>query len=315
MTVKKYKGVFGAVAIAALIAGSTVVATNTVANAQPEDCAKVYVTVIDGTGGDSPVSIARNWGEKYEGRPGYQVDHLNRAEYPATFWPLGPYSYDKSVSDGADAAYNRVTYNQNRCPESKNHIIGHSQGADSAERTIERLAKEDRSAGVTADLVGNPRRFGGSEDVLPGLYPGAQMVGPHGDRGEAIVRDHCDVGDFICNTPQPLQNPIVFIDNAAGYIFGTKHAGPPPVSELPTQSEDILYQSPPQVRELPAPVYFPGPDLPEVYLPPIEYGPLPNVDDILPGPYVPTPVKNYLPIELQNVLPPEVLNFVPPPLF
>lgn len=316
---KRMKGVYGTIAVAATILGSSVVVANSTATAQPADCADVYVTVIDGTGGNNPNSIARHWGAQYEGREGYQVNHLTRDEYEATFWPLGPYSYDRSVSNGADAAYNRVRYNQTRCPESKNHLIGHSQGADAGERALERLAKEGHSDNITADFVGNPRRVGGSEDVLPGLYPGASMAGPHGDRGNAIVRDHCDERDFICNTPQPLQNPIGFVDNLAGYVFGTKHAGPPPVTELPTQSEDILVPSAPQVKELPAPVYLPGPDLPELQLPPVEYGPLPNVDDVThafnPGPYVPTPVKNYLPPEVQSVLPPEVLNFIPPPLF
>ena len=311
--IKKVKGVLGAAIATIAVASASLVTANTV-TAQPADCADVYVTVIDGTGGDSPISIARKWGAEYEGREGYQIDHLNDQEYPATFWPLGPYSYDKSVSDGADAAYNRVRYNQTRCPESKNHLIGHSQGADVAERTIERLASEGHSDGITADLVGNPRRPGGVEDVLPGLFPGATMEGPHGNRGNAIARDHCVGGDFICDTPQPLQDPIGFVDSAAGYLFGTKHAGPEPVSELPTKSEDIYYPSQPQVRELPPPVYLPGPALPEVPLAPTEYGPLPNVDDLI-KPYVPTPVKNYLPPEIQAVLPPEVLNFVPPPLY
>lgn len=308
--INKIKGILFAICIS--LAG--MIGLSSPASAQPASCSEVYVIAANGIGASGPNSIAEKWADVYEGRPGY---HVSTLDYPQSFWPLGPYSYDASTQMGSQRMYDQVRWNQVNCPESQTILIGHSAGARVVDDTVTRLAREGYDYNVSADVIANPKRVGGVESTLSGLYPGASMTGPHGSYGNIPVRDTCRDGDGICDLPAFGSNPIGFIDGVAGYLFG-KHGNYAPNPVAPTVTEEILIPDGPQIRELPPQVILPAPVVPQVSLPPINYGPLPNINDVAkvlnPGPYVPTPVRNYLPVEVQNVLPKEVLEFVPPPL-
>lgn len=308
----KMKGMGYASLITLGLAVPTVLASP--ASAQPASCSEVYVIAANGVGASGPNSVAERWADEYRGKPGYQVSTL---DYPQSFWPLGAYSYDASTLMGSQRMYDQVRWNQTNCPESRTILIGHSAGARVVDDTVTRLAREGHDYNVAADVIGNPKRVGGAESTLSGLYPGASMTGPHGSYGNIPVRDTCRNSDGICDLPSLGSNPIGFIDGVAGYLFG-KHGNYAPNPTEPTVTEEIMLDDGPQIKELPPQVILPEIPVPHVSLPPVNYGPIPNINDIgavlNPGPYVPTPVRNYVPVEVQNVLPREVLDFVPPPL-
>lgn len=288
-------------------------------------CPDVLVVGVDGTGGTGGASsLVRLHTDQYLGRHGYEVQHV---AYPASFWPLGAYTYDESRRMGADGARQLIEATHRQCPGTRFEGIGHSQGA----AALGDAATAIHAAGtvpdelIEVDLLSDSRHPGtGIETVLPGIVPGASMLGERGPHGAQAWSQICVERDGICDMPQPAQDPVGFIDSAIGYL--TKHPsryGPDLIdTEAPTTGPVVI----PAPSSLPiAPILFPGPELLQVPAPLLEPGPLANLDDLTeladsvvraltPPPYTPTPLRAYVPPEVAAVLPPEVANFTPPPL-
>lgn len=288
-------------------------------------CPMVLVVGVDGTGGTGGASsLVRLHTDQYLGRPGYEVRHV---AYPATFWPLGAYTYDESRRRGAAAARELIESTHQRCPGTRYEGVAHSQGS----AVLGDAAADIHAAGTVPDelisvhLLSDPRHPGsGIETVLPGLAPGASMLGERGPHGDQRWSQVCVEGDGICDMPQPLQDPVGWVDSLVGYF--TKHPslyGPDRIdTEAPTTGPVVV----PAPSSVPiAPVPLPGPALLQVPAPPLEPGPLPNLYDVTrmaddiaravtPPPYTPTPLRAYVPPEVAAVLPPLVADFVPPPL-
>lgn len=237
------------------------------------NCSETYVIIANGIGAYGPNQIAERWADKYR----TPENHVSTLDYPQSFFPLGPVSYDESTRQGSNLMYGQVRWNQENCPNSETVLIGHSAGARVVDDTVTRLAREGYDYNVKADVVANPKRVGGVESTLPGLYFGATMTGPHGSYGNIPVRDTCRQGDGICDLPK---DPFLFVDGIAGYLGG-KHIDYKAPATTPEVTEEVMI-----------------PDRPTLRLPD----------------YVPTPIRNYLPVEVHNFIPKEILDYVPPPL-
>ncbi|MGC0362229.1 hypothetical protein ABH922_000213 [Rhodococcus sp. 27YEA15] len=182
---------------------------------------------------------------------GYTV---NPVTYPASFWPLGDQTYDASVAAGVQSLRGDVEAFHTSCPSSRIVVTGYSQGARIAGDVLDSLAHDEfvPSSQVTGILYSDPRNSsGGIETVVPNLIPGATMTGPRDGFGDIPVHEVCIEGDGICNMPNPLDAPSVFVDSVFGYF--TKHNTYQPVmtESTPPPPLSVVIDSPASRLPLP----------------------------------------------------------------
>jgi hypothetical protein len=234
---------------------------------------------------------------EYEAQQGNRVEAL---DYKSSVWPTGPYTKDESVTDGRARLQARIAEYRQDCPNGHVTVIGHSLGAEFADE-----ADADRVV-----TYGDPRTPGGIYSALPGIVPGISSPGPRDP--DPRVTTVCHEFDAICDSPAPWADPAKFVQGWAGYAMGWHYYAPDEADGLPPG--DHLIDRPAPLPWLPESTPTGIPNAPTAPLPTWEPGPLPSLEMLDPGPYVPTPLSTWIPDEVEAFLPPEVTGFVPPPL-
>ncbi|MDH6282825.1 PE-PPE domain-containing protein [Prescottella agglutinans] len=249
-----------------------------VATSTPATANACPSTIVIAVGGTSDPDARGMWPalDRYR-RDGADVRVI---DYPASIWPVGRHLFDYSKAVGTSATADAIRAAHQQCPGSQIVATGYSLGATIAGDALAQIAAD---GSVPADkvrgrLYADSRQAGGVETVLPTLIPGLTMTGERGGFGAIPVEQVCIQGDGICDMPQPLQNPVGFVDSIAGYL--TKHGGYGPNMSAPDGATGVTMIPAPPVSNLPQPI-FPGPALPQWPVQPLPSPvSLPSFDDM-----------------------------------
>ncbi|WP_238840676.1 PE-PPE domain-containing protein [Prescottella equi] len=221
-------------------------------------------TIVIAVGGTSDPEARGMWPalDRYR-REGADIRVV---DYPASIWPVGRHLFDYSRAVGTPATIDAIRNAHHQCPGSQIVATGYSLGATIAGDALAQIAADgtvpaDR---VRGRLYADSRQAGGIETVLPTLIPGITMTGQRGSFGAIPVEQVCIQGDGVCDMPQPLQNPIGFVDSIAGYL--TKHGGYGPNMSTPDGATGVTMIPAPPVNNWPQPI-LPGPALPQWPIP------------------------------------------------
>lgn len=203
-----------------------------------EACPPGVVVVGDGVGPQGAQGMASVWANTFvQTHQDWPVEHLD----------YSPDSSDAQNRVGIDLFKTAYRDHQKQCPDAVVYGIGHSAGAMALGDAAAELQVEGTDlADLRLDLISDPMRPGNQQGkgfklVMPLPLPGIKMpVPPRGSTGAAVVRYTCNENDLICNSPDPVFNPVI-INRVMGY-FGTSHKTVEVAAVMPpAQSEDVLH--------------------------------------------------------------------------
>ncbi|NKY60371.1 cutinase family protein [Nocardia flavorosea] len=223
-------------------------------------------------------------------------------DYKSSVWPTGPYTRDESVADGKAILRDTIADYRAACPGGHVKVIGHSLGAE--------IAGDEAALADEVVVYGDPRTAGGIYDALPGFLPGVSSPGRR--ENHPNTTSVCHEFDAACDSPNPLGDPVGFVQGVVGALSGWHSYRPGEADEYPA-GEETLVQAPTPIPVLPesTPTGLPT-EYPAAPIPTWEPGPLPNFYGM--PPYEPTPLHEYVPDEVEQYLPAEALAYIPPPL-
>ena len=208
--------------------------------------------------------------EDYYASQGYRAENV---DYDSSIWPEGPYSHDESVADGTAKASQMISDYRAQCPTGSVTVVGHSLGTEVADNVAPQ-----------ADHVvvyGDPDHGDGVFSQLPGIYPGASNHGV--TPVPANETDVCHQYDWVCDAPQPWTDPVGFGLAVQGYLSGWHYYAPGEANGTAEGTETVVSEPSPNPN-IPqsTPTGIPAAPLPLGALPPMNYGPLPSVQDAQP---------------------------------
>lgn len=241
-----------------------------------------------------------------------------KVHYSASISPVGGnISGAESTAEGERNLRRAARSFRARCPESHIRLVGFSQGALVTGNVCNTFDSDPVMARNTSCvLYSDPRRPDpvrpGVMATLPSFVPGFPMMGPRPQTRNIRVTQVCQTNDGICAAPNPILDPIGFVNNLLGYLVYGAHGD---YFAAPHTVDDGRLHT---VRRTP---YIPTADTPR---------PAPGVPtlyDVLdpvtrlfitPAPiattYRPTPLAAYFPPILAWALPPRIGAIVLPPI-
>ncbi|WP_341258122.1 cutinase family protein [Gordonia malaquae] len=241
-----------------------------------------------------------------------------RVRYSASISPVGGnISGAESTAEGERNLRRAARSFRARCPESHIRLVGFSQGALVTGNVCNTFDSDPvMSRNTSCVLYSDPRRPDpvrpGVMATLPSFVPGFPMMGPRPQTRNIRVTQVCQTNDGICAAPNPVLDPIGFVNNLLGYLVYGAHGD---YFAAPHTVDDGRLHT---VRRAP---YIPTADTartaPGV---PTLYDVLDPVSRlfITPAPiattYRPTPLAAYLPPIVAWALPPRIGAVVLPPI-
>ncbi|MFC0315546.1 cutinase family protein [Gordonia phosphorivorans] len=245
--------------------------------------------------------------------------HTRRASvhYSASISPIGGnVSGAESTAEGERNLTRAAREFRARCPESHLRLVGFSQGALVTGNVCNALDADPHMARRTSCvLYADPRRPDperpGVMAMLPSFVPGFPMTGPRPETTQIPVAQVCQSNDIICASPNPVIDPVGFVNNLLGYLVHGAHgdyvAAPHTVDD---GGEHLVHRDP----YLPtADMRKPAPGLPTPYdvFDPVAALLLPSAP--IATTYRPTPIADYFPPVLAWGVPARVGTVVLPP--
>ncbi|WP_336819288.1 cutinase family protein [Gordonia sp. MMO-8] len=251
------------------------------------------------------------------GKPVPADTQRTKVRYSASISPVGGnISGAESTAEGERNLRRAARSFRARCPESHIRLVGFSQGALVTGNVCNTFDSDPVMARNTSCvLYSDPRRPDpvrpGVMATLPSFVPGFPMMGPRPQTRNIRVTQVCQTNDGICAAPNPILDPIGFVNNLLGYLVYGAHGD---YFAVRTVDDGHLHT----VRRAPyiptADTVRPAPGIPTLYdvLDPV------SRLFITPAPiattYRPTPVAAYFPPILGWVLPPRIGAVVLPPI-
>ncbi|WP_353109276.1 PE-PPE domain-containing protein [Gordonia sp. (in: high G+C Gram-positive bacteria)] len=241
-----------------------------------------------------------------------------KVRYSASISPVGGnISGAESTAEGERNLRGAARSFRARCPGSHIRLVGFSQGALVTGNVCNTFDSDPvMSRNTSCVLYSDPRRPDpvrpGVMAMLPSFVPGFPMMGPRPQTRNIPVTQVCQTNDGICAAPNPVLDPIGFINNLLGYLVYGAHGD---YFAAPHTVDDGRLHTVRRAPYIPtADVPRPAPGLPTPY---DVFDPV-NRLLITPAPiattYRPTPLAAYFPPIVAWVLPPRIGAVVLPPI-
>lgn len=202
---------------------------------------------------------------------------------------------------GERALTRSITQFRNRCPGSHVKVVGHSYGAWIAGNV--RDTHPVRNSSYV--LVSDPRAKMGVLRLVPSVPGFFEAQGPRRGKAKAPTATTCRTSDLVCWAPNPVADPVGFVNSAIGYATGDHAYSSREVRQAPGTR---IIRGPNHVQ-IPAvaPVQAPAPVVRQAPPPPPPPAPV-RVEQ-----YVPKEIVQHVPREIRNVVvPKEITNLIPP---
>ncbi|MDR2279833.1 MAG: PE-PPE domain-containing protein [Gordonia sp. (in: high G+C Gram-positive bacteria)] len=241
-----------------------------------------------------------------------------RVRYSASISPVGGnISGAESTAEGERNLRRAARSFRARCPESHIRLVGFSQGALVTGNVCNTFDSDPvMSRNTSCVLYSDPRRPDpvrpGVMATLPSFVPGFPMMGPRPQTRNIRVTQVCQTNDGICAAPNPVLDPIGFVNNLLGYLVYGAHGD---YFAAPHTVDDGRLHTVRRAPYIPtADTARPAPGVPTLYdvLDPV------SRLFITPAPiattYRPTPLAAYLPPIVAWALPPRIGAVVLPPI-
>ncbi|SEE57631.1 PE-PPE domain-containing protein [Gordonia malaquae] len=152
-----------------------------------------------------------------------------KVHYSASISPVGGnISGAESTAEGERNLRRAARSFRARCPESHIRLVGFSQGALVTGNVCNTFDSDPVMARNTSCvLYSDPRRPDpvrpGVMATLPSFVPGFPMMGPRPQTRNIRVTQVCQTNDGICAAPNPILDPIGFVNNLLGYLVYGAH--------------------------------------------------------------------------------------------
>ncbi len=252
------------------------------------------------------------------GKPLPPGTQRTRVRYSASISPVGGnISGAESTAEGERKLTHAARAFRAKCPDTHIRLVGFSQGALVTGNVCNALDSDPVMARNTSCvLYSDPRRPDpvrpGVMAMLPSFVPGFPMMGPRPKNRHIPITQVCQTNDGICAAPNPVLDPIGFVNNLLGYLafgaHGDYHAPPTSVDD----GRVHLVRRTPYIPT--ADILRPAPGVPTPYdvLDPV------SRQFITPAPimtvYRPLPFAAYFPPIISWLVPPRIGAVVLPAL-
>lgn len=199
---------------------SVIAMNHAVAHAAPQTtqgCTRNIVYAVAPSGSSASVLPENAFYTPWAGQIAYAVNTQSAdvkgvvVPYDA-LWPTGIMSYDQSVADGVRSVESLMRRDLKRCPQTRVHLTGYSEGADVVGYAFQNVVR-GHVPGVKPEQVGSVVRVSApSRQSGEGVH---QWGSASGGRGFAKplhfgayssrVEELCNKGDAVCDTARFAQ--------------------------------------------------------------------------------------------------------------
>ncbi|GEE03408.1 hypothetical protein nbrc107696_38540 [Gordonia spumicola] len=152
-----------------------------------------------------------------------------KVRYSASISPVGGnISGAESTAEGERNLKRAARSFRARCPDSHIRLVGFSQGALVTGNVCNSFDSDPvMSRNTSCVLYSDPRRPDpvrpGVMAMLPSFVPGFPMMGARPETRHIPITQVCQSNDGICAAPNPVLDPIGFVNNLLGYLAYGAH--------------------------------------------------------------------------------------------